>query len=78
MKTKTIFKDKAGNKLISKFIKGRKIEQVAGYNKKGELVSATSLNTLIKRAGYETKTKIKGSGITTTSWRKKGTKTWRE
>lgn len=52
MRGKTIYKDKAGNKLVKTFIKTRNIYQLKAYNKQGQIVNPSGLRTMVKKAGF--------------------------
>ncbi len=69
---KTIFKDKAGNKLYKKFIKTRDIWQYYAKNKGGKIVNQKGLYKLTKAAGITlTKPKSKKCGIHKVMMRKR-------
>lgn len=52
---KLIYKDKVGNKLFSKFIKSRNIEQYFGKNSEGEILNPHELRKMFKMAGKRIK-----------------------
>ena len=47
---KTIYKDRAGNRLVKRYIKSRKVIQLTGYNRSGRLVNTAGINQLIRNA----------------------------
>lgn len=59
MKTKLLYKDKAGNKLYERYIKSRKKYQMFAKNRQGRLVREKDVLYLAKKAGYSMK-RIKG------------------
>lgn len=46
----TIYIDKAGNKLVKRWIKTRNSMQYSAYNRQGRLINPSGLRTLIRKA----------------------------
>ena len=50
MKTKLLYKDKAGNKLYERFIKSRKVYQLSAKNRQGRLINMAGVKSLARKA----------------------------
>lgn len=61
---KIIYKDKAGNKIVEKYIKTRDVKQLIGKNAKGGILNPNAFNKLAKNAGLKLGT-VKKKGIST-------------